>query len=324
MALPFEELEAITNDYFMLQGGKAVDIYFKTSYLLTCLMKEKKGLWERPPGGPKIRIPLEYDGQESGFYGRGDTISSDERESLNAAYFDWKHCYANATVLRVDELENSGEYAQVQYVAAKVAGAQKSLTQTLASSIYDAAGGSSNRLTGLRACCNETATTTYGGIAEDDLVANDGDKPWEGKMDANSTSLDLNWLRTGASAAKIRDGENGKPDLVVTTETNWNVISDLLQAQQRFTKDSPSAKAGFTGIWFEGKDIFADDYCPASHGFFLNKTHIGFAVHKNGYYVRSRWRVIPDSADDRSMKLYWDGNMVVDNRKGHQGYSSVS
>jgi hypothetical protein len=63
MALPFEELEAITNDYFMADGGKAVDIYFNTSFLLNYLMQKQSGLWERPNGGEKIRVPLEYDGQ---------------------------------------------------------------------------------------------------------------------------------------------------------------------------------------------------------------------------------------------------------------------
>ena len=93
MPLPFVELDAITDDYFMLDYGKAIDIYFYTSFLLNYLLKQQKGIWERPSGGEKIRIPLEYDGQEAEFYSRGETISSDDRESINAAYFLWKHAY---------------------------------------------------------------------------------------------------------------------------------------------------------------------------------------------------------------------------------------
>ena len=65
MALRFEELEAVTNDYSITDGGKAIDIYFDTSFLLNYLLKQQKGLWERPDGGMKIRVPLEYDGQEA-------------------------------------------------------------------------------------------------------------------------------------------------------------------------------------------------------------------------------------------------------------------
>lgn len=324
MALTFEELESITNDYFMADGKKAVDIYFYTSYLLNYLLKQKKGIWERPNGGMKIRIPLEYDGQETGFYVRGDTISSDDRESLNAAYFDWKHAYGNATVYRIDDLKNAGRYAEVQLVAQRVAGAQKSLTKLLAGSIYDDAGNAAGRLTGLLACCNETTTTAYGDIQEADLVAQDGTTPWEGKRTTTSEGIGLDVIRTMASNAKIRDGRGGKPDLVVTTETLWNVVADILQVQQRFVDSSMTAKAGFTGLHFEGKDIFPDDFCPSGYAFALNSNHIGFAVHKMGMYMRTKWKVIPDSPEDKSMKIFWDGNMVVNNRKGHQAHSNLS
>jgi hypothetical protein len=194
----------------------------------------------------------------------------------------------------------------------------------LAGSIYDLPGGSSKRLTGLRACCNETTTTAYGDIQEGDLVAADGTYPWEGKMTSTTTSMTLNTLRTGATAAKVRDGKGGKPDLIVTTETNWNVIADMLQAQQRFTDSKNTAKAGFVGLWFEGKDVFPDDYCPSSHMFWLNTMHIGFAVHQNGNFMRTKWGKIEGSAEDKTMKIFFDGNMIVNNRKAHQGYSAIS
>lgn len=325
MALPYnDELTAITNDYFMLDGGAAVDIYFYTSFLLNYLLKQQKGLWERPAGGYQIRVPLEYDGQEAAFYTRGDTLSSDDRESLHSAQYDWKHAYGNATIYRIDSLKNDSEMGKVKLVVQRVSGAQKSITKLLAGSIYDAAGSGANRLTGLRACCNETTTVAYGGIQEGDLVAADGTMPWEGKMTATTTAITLNELRTGSTNAKIRDGKGGKPNLVTTTPTNFNTIVDILQVQQRFTESTETVKAGFTGVYFEGKDIFEDDYCPANHMFFLNTMHIGFAVHTKGYFARTRWDYIPDSAQDSTMKIFFDGNMVVNNRKAHQGYSAIS
>lgn len=326
MALPFnDELSAITNDYFMLEGGKmAVDIYFETSFLLNYLLKQRKGLYERPTGGYQIRVPLEYDGQEAGFYAKGDTISSDDRTSLMSAVFDWKHCYSNATIYRIDGLKNGGPEGMVDLVMQRVKGAQKSITRLLATSIYDLPGGDSKRLTGLRACCHETTTLAYGGIQEAELVSNDGTTPWEGKMDSTTTTLTLNEIRTGATNAKIRDGVGGKPNLVTTTTTNFNTIVDMLQVQQRFTESTETVKAGFVGVYFEGKDIFEDDFCPANHMFFLNTRHIGFFVHREGYFSRTKWAYIADSANDSSMKIYFDGNMVVNNRKAHQGYSAIS
>lgn len=328
MALPFSsELDAITDDYFKLENGKAVDIFFYSSYLLTYLMKQKKGLWDRPPGGMNIRVPLEYDGQEAEFYVRGDTVNSDDRESVHSAKFSWRHSYGNATIYRIDGLKQGGGYGKVQLVQQRVGGAQKSLTHLLAGSLYDGPGSSAERLTGIRALCNATTSLAYGGITEDDLVSADGTKAWKGRVVSTTTALNLNTLRTLRSAAKLRDGKNGKPDLIVTTETNWNTIADILQAQQRFTAAtgaSHAAKAGFTGLWFEGADIVADDYCPASHMFGINSTHIGFAIHQKGYFMRSKWDKIPDSPEDKTMKIYWDGNLICNNRKAHILYSDIS
>lgn len=324
MALTWEERESVTNDYFMADNGKAVDIYFNTSYLLNYLLKQQKGLWERPDGGEKIRVPLEYDGQESGFYARGDTITSDDRESVNAAYFEWRHAFGNATVYRIDQLKNAGRYAEVQLTTQRVAGAQKSITKTLADSIYDTAGAGSTRLTGLLACCNETATTAYGGIAEDDLVSDDGTKAWEGKVTSTTESIGLNVIRTMATTAKLRDGANGKPNLVVMPETLWNVVADILQAQQRFVDSKETVNAGFTGLKFEGKDLFPDDYCPSGYAFALNSAHIGFAVHQEGNFMRTKWKVIPDSPEDKTMKIYWDGNMIVNDRRAQIAHSNLS
>lgn len=324
MALTYEELESVTNDYFMLDDGKAVDIYFDTSFLLNYLLKQTKGLWERPNGGINIRVPLEYDGQEAGFYVKGDTLSSDDRESVNSAYFEWKHAYGNATVYRIDGLQNAGEYAQVQLVTQRVSGAQKSLTKLLAESIYDAAGSGTGRLTGLRACCNETTTTTYGALAEDDVVAVDGTKPWEGIMGTSAAALTTTLLRTIINSAHIRDGAKGDPNLVTTTRTLFNFLKDQLQVQQRFVDASETAKAGFKGLDFEGVSVFPDDYCPSGYAFALNTSHIGFAVHENGLFMRSQWAKIPDSAEDKSMKIYFDGNMICNNRKSQAGDSGLT
>ena len=96
MTLTFNELQAVTNDYFMVNNRKAVDIYFQSSYLMYLFMDKKKGIMRRPSGGKLYRVPLEYDGQEGGFYSRGETLSSDSKEIINAAFFYPKHALALA------------------------------------------------------------------------------------------------------------------------------------------------------------------------------------------------------------------------------------
>lgn len=322
--LTWEQLESVTNDYFILDGGGATDIYFDSSFLLNFFIKQQRGIWKRPSGGIRVRVPLKYDGSEAGFYGRGDTLSSDKRDNVNAAYFTLSHSYGNATILRLDTLENSGPEAQIDLVYDEIETAQASLTKVLAESLYDLPSGDTTRLTGLRALCNEDATLAYGNIEEEDLVAADGTLPWEGKMISTTEAVTLPIIRTMATTAKIRDGANGKPNMGVMPETLFNKIVDSLTVQQRFVNSADTAKAGFTGVEFEGKILTPDDYCPSGNLFLLNSKFIGFAVHTKGFFMRGPWRVIENSPEDRTMKLYFDGNMVCSNRKAHIGHSNLS
>lgn len=325
MALTFTELESITNDYFMADGKKAFDIYFNDSFLMDYFMKKKKGLWERPSGGRTIRVPLMYDGAEGDFYSRGEALSSDDRENVNAAFFGMKHAYGNATLYRTDELENAGEYAEVQIVTAKLLAAQKTPAKKVATSMYTAAVDSSKEITGLRSLNSSSTTVSYGNIAEADLVAADGSYPWKGNITTTTEAISLAVIRTLRSLAKTSSGPGGKPDVGVTTETLFNVVAGLLQTQQRFTEDTDTAKAGFQNIVFEGMIIAADDYAPSGYLFALNSKHIGFGIHSKGYFEPSPWADLLSAGQAaRSMKIFWDGNLICNNRKAHAAHSNLS
>lgn len=324
MALTYTEMEAITADYFIADNRKAIDIYFNDSFFMDLFMNNKKGLWERPNGGKKIRVNLSYDGQEGGFYSKASTLSSDDKESLNSAFFQWKHVYGNATVHRLDELENAGAYAEVQLVQAKLEGAQKTARKKIAQQIYSAAGDGALEITGLRSLCYGAAATAYGGIAENDLVAADGTKPWSAENTTTTEAIALSVIRTLRSGAKISDGPGGKPDIGLTTEALFNIVSGILQVQQRFTKDT-SVKAGFTHLVFEEMLIAADDYCPSGYLFVLNSQYIGWAIHEQGYFARTPWGdLLPSGTPAKTLKIFFDGNLICSNRKAHKSHSNLS
>lgn len=327
MALTFNELQSITNDYFMAQNKKAIDIYFNSSFLMYKFMDKKAGIMERPSGGPSYRIPLQYDGQEGAFYSRGETLSSDSREIMNAAYFWPKHAYGNATIYRSDEQECAGSYAEVQLVTQHIEAAQKTCRKTIAQNIYANNADTAKEITGLTKACFGAATLAYGGIVENDLVASDLTKPWKAVNTTSAAAISLAAIRTLRSTAKISDGAGGKPDTGITTETLFNIISGILQVQQRFQEDKDTVKAGFTNLVFEGMTISADDYCGSGYLFLLNSKFYGWAIHKDGFFQRTPWGDLtnaPSGVAGKTMKIFWDGNQVVSNRKAHAGQSGLS
>jgi len=318
------QMDAVTNDYFMIENGKAADLYYQTSFLINYYLKQRKGIFKRPGGGRDIRIPFRYDGNESGFYRRGGTLSSTKRDAITAVFFRWIHAYGNGTIYRVDELENSGPEAMISLVKEEAYGAQESITKTLAESLYDLPSGNTERLTGLRALCNENADLDYGNISENDVEAQDGTKPWAGYVNSTSEIITLDIVRNLKTAADYGTGKKEEPDLVVTTKILFNKIQSILQLQQRFTeKDSEPVKAGFVGVRFEGSDIFPDRFCPDGWMFGLNSNHFGFAVHQKGMFVRTPWEIIQGSAQDKTFKILFDGNAVCNNRRAQAAHSNL-
>lgn len=324
MPLSNPELEIITRDFLLADGKSAQNIYYETSYLMELLINQKKGIFERPNGGVNIKVPLKYDGAEGGFYSRNSTLSESDRQNITAVFFGWKHAFGNATIYRTDELENAGEYAEVALVTEKVTDAMETCRDQIAKNLYNAAGDDSLLITGLRSLTSESADVDYGGKSENDIVAEDGTKPWEGKTTTTTEAISLDVIRTLRSGAKIKGGKGGKPNLGVTTETLFNKINGILQVQQRFTAAEEIAKAGFTGVNFEGMDLVVDDYCPSGYLFVLNTNHVGFAIHQQGFFARTPWHNLVSGAQGRTMKILWDGNMVCNNRKAHAAHSNLS
>ena len=325
MALTYTEMESTTRDHFLVDGGKAVDIYFKDSYLKTLLMKEKRGLWERPEGGLSHRIPFEFDLQNGGAYDKTDTISSDDKETINGALFLVKYYYGNATIHRIDEQKNSGPYAEVKLLVSKVEGAQKKISKDLSTDIYALATDSAKTISGLNSICATTTTTAYGGVQEADLLAADGTYPWKGIVTTTTEGISLAVIRTLRSSAKIHDGADGKPNIGVMPEALFNIIAAQLQAQQRFTTSSDTATAGFTHVVFEGLTLAADDYCPSGTHFQINTNSLGFLIDKNGYFARDPWGSLTAvGIPAKTMKIFWDGNLICSNRKAQAKHTNLS
>jgi hypothetical protein len=313
----------VTNDYFATQ--EAVDIYYKDSFFMSYFMDKKMGLFERPEGGDRIRIPLEYDLPAGGFFTKGSALNSDAKTIVNAAFFNWKHVYGNGSIHMVDEIKNAGELAKVKLILQQAKGAQKKARRIIAENIYNSAVDGAEEITGLGAATGTDQDTAYGGLAQNDVISTDLTEPWTGRTTTTAEAVSLDVIRTMRSTAKISDGAQGKPDVGLTTETLFNVISSRLQVQQRFTSDTDTVKAGFVNLWFEGMLLAVDDFVASGNIYALNKAHIGFAIHTEGFFQRFPWvSLIVANQPSKSMKIFWHGNLINDNRKAHIRHSGLT
>ena len=286
MALSRTELESITRDFFMSDGGKAFDQYFGSNYLVNKGLKSPK---KRPSGGNQIKVPLTYDRMAGGSFSGADQFDTSRRDVLNSAIFPWKNYYTNVTVLWDEELENNGPEEEVDMVVSKLEIAQKSMEYDLGDGLYsDGTGNESKDLTGLKALFNTTTSTTYGGIAQDDMSR------WSANASSTSAGITSAVLRACRTAVKIGDGAGA------------------------------ALKAGFQGIYMlDNAEMWADGKCPSGYCFCLNSRHWGFAVHAQANFVRTPWKV-PTNQATKSMQILWKGNMICTRRNAHYQRSGLT
>lgn len=322
--LTLTELNQLTNTWVKKQGKKAIDVYGQESFATTMFIKDKAGLWERPPGGRDIQIPLEYDEAIGGFYSKGDTLDSTDREMIENVYFQWKHAYSTATIYRLDGLQNAGEYAILKLFNQRMEAAKKKIRKIPATTFYDGLA-SGKGFTGILPMMDADTTVKYGDKSGDEIVAADGEAPWVGNTTTTSTTVSLANIRALRSSAWFGHNPSGEPDIGLTTKAIYDKIKGLLDAQRQFVKsDATATKLGFLALNFEGMDIAPDRYCPSGLFAALNKTHFGYAFHKQGLFKHSPWRVIEGSPEDKTMKIYLDGNQICNNRRAHACYTNFS
>ena len=70
---------------------------------------------------------------------------------------------------------------------------------------------------------------------------------------------------------------NEHVDLIVTTQTVWNLIESKILPQQRYMEtDNDVGNIGFSSLRWKGASIVVDGYCPAGYIFGFNTNYLQF------------------------------------------------
>lgn len=295
MALSYNEISAITEKYF---HPKLVDNIFTSNTLLA--RAKSKGWLSTIDGGEKILVPVAYATTTAGgAYSGSESLNTAANDQITAAEFDLKFYYSNITVTRGDELKNSGKAQMVNFVKSKVQLAEKTLSDTLGTALYNV-GTAAKELVGLRLAIDSAGT--YGGISRTTYSW------WSAQEDSSTTALSI-----GAIQSLIGDCTQGnsRPTVITTTQDIFDDLFGLLQPQQRYT-DSKTADAGFQNLMFAGIPVIVDNHCPASHLFAINEDYIHLLVHKDENFRFEPFQK-PINQNVSSAKVYFAGALAVSN-----------
>lgn len=318
------EMNAVTREHFMLDGGKAFDIYYNTSARIERKLKKKKGL-HQSASGTKIKVPLAFNEGIGGSFSRGGSLDSNYRELITSVEFEPVSIYGNGTIYGQDEIMNQGSEGMVKLIRAQADAAAKKPFLVLARTVYGTAGDGDEDVMGIQTICTETTTTDVGGKAEDDIVDANGVKAWEGKTVSDSTVMSTVNVRAAILRATYKDGPDGYPTHCYLTRTLYNSFKDQVQTFTTLGEDKELTKIGFHNIVFDGVTFIADDFLDSGHLLIENDRNLGFAVYPKANMAIGKWEDTQIAGVwAKTMKVFWMGNQIVNDRRAHCLYTAMT
>ena len=260
--------------------------------------------------GRDIVRELEY--AENGtvqFYSGYETLDVSPADVLSAAVFDYKQLAGNVTISGLEQIKNSGEQAIINLLEARIGVLEKSMMNTLSTSIYsDGTGSSGKEIGGLQLLVADAGSGTLGGINSSTFTF------WQ-NVQTTATSSAFSTSNVQADMNNIylqlvRGADS--PDLVMAGTNAYKAFLGSLQAIQRITSDD-LAKSGFTSVQYLNSDVVFDSACNTNRMYFLNTDYLRLEVAEGRDFVPGEAKMSVNQ-DAMVTPLFWSGNLTCSNR----------
>lgn len=318
MALNYDSIQAIAREKYI---PKLIDNIYESSALLSMLRAD--GMVQN--GGTKLTQPVLYAKNTArGAYSGLDPHDVSPPETRTAANYDWANYYVSMVISGDDERKVSGDSEIINLLNTTFKEAEMSMKDQLATDLFTG-------LTDIIGLDSAVGTGTYGGIAGGTYTW------WQSGVD--TTAHTASNMVTSTSSSYIHKlfriawdnckhlGE--KVNLIVTSQTVYDLYEETLQANARYPKSERGrflADAGFDALDFRGIPVVVDDFCAAgtdSACYFLNTSFMPFWIHPANNFRMTPWKV-PTNADGRIAQLYFTGQLGLTNRRMFYRFSDLA
>lgn len=268
----------------LARSGKIADNVTDNNAILNRLKKKEK---VRPfSGGREIIEELSFaDNTNGDWYSGNDTLPVAAQDVIGGAVFSIKQYACPVVINGLEELQNSGDEAVIDLLESRIAVAEASAKNDMATGLYsDGTGSGSKQIVGLDAAVPADPTTgTYGGINR----ATAANAFWRSQIRTVTISASNVRLELTKMLGNCSRGPDGV-DLVLAGTTVWGILQEELQDQQRFT-DPQLANMGFSTVKFMNADVVLDGgiggNATATNFYCLNTNYIHYRPHKRRNFV---------------------------------------
>ena len=260
--------------------------------------------------GRDIVRELEYaDNGTVQFYSGYESLDVSPSDVLSAAVFDYKQLAGNVTISGLEQIKNSGTEAIINLLEARINVLEKSMMNSLSTSIYsDGTGSSGKEVGGLQLIVADAGTGTVGGINSSTFTfwQNAQTTATSSAFSVANVQADMNTIYLSL----VRGADS--PDLVMAGTNAYTAFLGSLQAIQRITSDD-MANSGFTSLQYLNSDVVFDSACNTNRMYFLNTDYLRLEVAAARDFVPGEAKMSVNQ-DAMVTPMFWSGNLTCSNR----------
>lgn len=258
---------------------KVVDVILNSNVFATRVLSRAQKF-----GGERMKFPVKYAKNTTGTSFAGfDTFSTSATDNRVNLEFVPKF-YQMSVALPLDELSgNATESKVIDLAKLELASTAQDMADDIGTLFYGTGTGNGNKdFLGLEAIVDDgTNAATYGTLTRSTYSPN-----LSSTVTASSGTLSLAKMSTLYNA--VTSGSQ-KPTLGLCSETIFSLYEQLLQPQERIAKNVSMMKAdgvmgkegtgmiggtGFTGLFYKGFPILADEKATSGVLYFVNEDFI--------------------------------------------------
>jgi hypothetical protein len=287
-----------TDNYF---SKKVTDNFFNSTPV-TYMLKDNA---EMVDGGESLELSSIFDDGDGEWFQEWGTYTNAHKEQLGAGRVNWKLYTVPVILSNMQLLKNSGSRTR-RYNLAKLKNmvAAKTAARDFDVALWTLhASASADAIDSLDASI-DSANPTLGAYAGITRAAAPGSTVWVSTEDGTNTTLSMNALQTNYGAASYG---SERPNLLATTQANYNRIFDFYTPIQRVGSDL-MGKAGFTSLIFNGAPVVVCHNIAAGYLYGLNMNHIDLAAHPEAFFSFEKY-VVPSNQWVSIGRYFFMGNV---------------
>lgn len=289
-----------------------------TDHIPLLYFLKQAGNYRSVSGGNVIYQELEYaDNATFMWFGGADPLNVSESSIIDTAQYSPKEAAVAIVTTNLQKLQNAGKERMIDWAAAKVKNAERTLMNGVDAALYsDGTGSGSKEIGGLQHIVADTNTNTVGSISG---TTHSWWRNYVYDFSDNSVAAGPTTIMNAMNTMHLNTLRNGDQiKLFIGDNTYFSYFEQALQAIQRITSVK-EADAGFQVYSHKGAKVLAGQgasgNCPANHMYGLNTDYLFFRPYagQNFEPIGSKRESLNQAVEVQF--LGFTGNLTCSNRQ---------